>query len=155
MTWQEFAYRVWYPTEEPRLEALGTLYDPDSDIALLAYTPGGEVTAELSPVDVIVPISGGDNTSTSGCEPADFTGFPSGNVALIQRGSCAFIDKAMNAQDAGATGVIVFNEGQSGRRGVVEGTLGDSTGLDIPVLGTSYAVGVELWRRLQRDRSRS
>ena len=50
----------------------------------------------------------------------------------------------MNAQGAGAIGVIVFNEGQSGRRGVVEGTLGDAPDLTIPVLGASYAVGVEL-----------
>lgn len=142
--WQEFEYRVWYPTDDPTLSTADTEYEADSDISLLAYTPGGEVTAELTPVDVIVPISGGENTSTSGCEPGDFSDFPAGNIALIQRGSCAFIDKAMNAQDAGAVGVIVFNEGQSGRRGVVEGTLGDPGDLSIPVLGASYAVGEAL-----------
>jgi Zn-dependent M28 family amino/carboxypeptidase len=144
VTWQEFEYRIWYPTDDPTLEALGTDYEPGSDIALLSYTPGGAVSGNVTPVDVIVPISGSENTSTSGCESGDFTDFPAGDIALIQRGSCAFIDKAMNAQDAGAIGVIVFNEGQSGRRGVVEGTLGDAPDLTIPVLGVSYAVGVDL-----------
>lgn len=144
VTWQGFEYRIWYPTDDPSLEAGGTAYDPGADITLMSYTPGGEVTATLTPVDVIVPITGGENTSTSGCEPADFAGFPAGDIALIQRGSCAFIDKAMNAQDAGAVGVIVFNEGQSGRRDPVEGTLGDAPDLVIPVLGASYAVGVAL-----------
>ncbi len=32
-----------------------------------------------------------------------------GNVVLIQRGSCAFVDKANNGLDAGATGVIIYN----------------------------------------------
>lgn len=142
--WQEFAYRVWYPTDDPALQAGDVEYEAGEDIALLSYTPGGEVTAEVTPVDVIVPISGGENSSDSGCQPSDFDGFPAGNIALIQRGSCAFIDKASNAQAAGAVGVIVFNEGQSGRRGVVEGTLGDPGDLSIPVIGASYAVGVEL-----------
>jgi len=142
--WQEFEWRVWYPTADPVLEAGGTAYEADSDIALLAYSPGGTVTAQVTPVDVIVPITGSENTSTSGCESSDFSGFPAGNIALIQRGSCMFSEKALNAQAAGATGVIVFNEGQSGRRGVVEGTLGEDAELAIPVLGATYAVGEAL-----------
>ena len=142
--WQEFEWRVWYPTDDPVLEAGGTTYEPDSDIALLAYTPAGTVTANVTPVDVVVPISGGENTSTSGCEAGDFSDFPAGDIALIQRGSCTFSVKAGNAQAAGAVGVIVFNEGQSGRRGVVEGTLGSDVDLSIPVLGASYAVGEAL-----------
>ena len=47
----------------------------------------------------------------SGCEEADFTGFPR-RIALIQRGGCAFAVKAVNAQDAGV-GAIVFNQGNA------------------------------------------
>jgi PA domain len=36
-------------------------------------------------------------------------------IALIQRGTCTFHDKALNAQTAGAVGVIVFNERQPER----------------------------------------
>ena len=34
------------------------------------------------------------NTSTSGCEADDFMGFPTGNIALLQRGTCTFELKA-------------------------------------------------------------
>ena len=53
------------------------------------------------------------NTSTSGCETADFAGFPAGNIALIQRGTCTFELKAENAAAAGAVGVIFFNQGNT------------------------------------------
>src|SRR3954451_5396155 len=42
----------------------------------------------------------------SGCSPADFTGF-AGKIALVQRGTCNFGVKVLNAQAAGAAGVII------------------------------------------------
>ncbi len=55
------------------------------------------------------------NDSTSGCEPEDFAGFKPGNIALIQRGSCAFRKKVEHAKAAGAVAVIIFNDGSEGR----------------------------------------
>ena len=83
------------------------------------------------------------NSSTSGCEAADFVGDWSGtdDIALIQRGACSFGLKATNAQAAGAEGVIIFNQGNTpDRMGIIGGTLGeDVVGvLTIPVLDTSY-----------------
>src|SRR4051812_30701925 len=49
-------------------------------------------------------------SSASGCSPADFTGF-TGKIALIQRGTCNFGVKVLNAQAGGAVGAIIFNEG--------------------------------------------
>ena len=43
------------------------------------------------------------------CEP--ITGFTSGTVALIDRGTCFFRDKVVNAQSVGAIGVIVAGAG--------------------------------------------
>jgi Zn-dependent M28 family amino/carboxypeptidase len=40
--------------------------------------------------------------------------------------------------------VILFNEGQSGRRDIVQGTLGEDDSLTIPVLGTTFALGAAL-----------
>ena len=51
------------------------------------------------------------SSSASGCSAGDFTGFTAGNIALIQRGTCNFGMKVLNAQAAGASGVIIFNEG--------------------------------------------
>ena len=67
--------------------------------------------------------------STSGCEPEDFTGLDfSGpaDIALIQRGTCFFSTKAVNAEMAGAEAVIIFNQGNSPtREGLIIGNAAD------------------------------
>ena len=101
----------------------------------------GDVTASVTAVDLQLGLG---NTSTSGCEAADFAGFPAGNIALVQRGTCTFAVKALNAQAAGATAVIIFNQGNnSTRMDLIIGTLAPSTAA-IPVVGTSYNTGVVL-----------
>lgn len=108
------------------------------------YSGEGDVTAAATAVDVNIV---GDHASTSGCETADFDGFTSGNIALIQRGSCDFAVKAANAEAAGAVGVVIFNQGNvvegDDREGVLLGTLG-AFGVTIPVIGTSNDLGEEL-----------
>ena len=77
----------------------------------MTYSGSGNVTAPVQGVDLVLPPSP-TPSSTSGCEASDFAGFTSGNIALIQRGTCTFQVKAELAQAAGASGVIIFNEGQ-------------------------------------------
>lgn len=87
------------------------------------------------------------SSSSSGCTAADFTGFTPGRVALIQRGTCNFGVKVLNAEAAGASGVIIFNEGNPGRTSVLSGSLVDAAGNwivpTIPVAFTSFAI----WQR--------
>jgi Zn-dependent M28 family amino/carboxypeptidase len=121
------------------------------EFATMSFAGSGDVTAAVQAIDVVVPIAGNaPNTSTSGCEASDFTGFTAGNIALLQRGTCPFRQKADNAAAAGAAAVVVFNEGQSlsptqpeDRTVVIQGSLG-TPGVTIPVIGTSYAIGEEL-----------
>lgn len=121
----------------------GRVYGED-DFLVMEYSGSGSVTgATVQGVELTLPPAAEENSSTSGCEPSDFTGFTAGAVALVQRGTCPFATKAENAQDAGASAVIIFNEGQEGRTDVLNGTLG-GPGVTIPVLGTSFAVGEEL-----------
>ena len=47
--------------------------------------------------------------SNMGCNPSDFSGFPSGDIALILRQGCTFTTKGTNAENAGASGYVVFN----------------------------------------------
>ncbi|MFS8099576.1 M28 family peptidase [Lentzea alba] len=103
----------------------------------------GAATGVIQPVDVIVPPAPVPNTSTSGCDAADFAGFVAGRIAMLQRGTCGFTVKALNAQAAGASAVILFNEGQPGRTGLVT-PIGDAAGLTIPVVFATYAVAEEL-----------
>ncbi len=116
-------------------------YVENTDYGVLSGSGSGDVTAPLVAVGAINIPPPGFDTSTSGCSPADFVGFPVGAVALVQRGFCARADKVTNALAAGASAVVLFNEGTPGREGIPPGV--DAT--TIPVVGTTYAVGVELY----------
>jgi Zn-dependent M28 family amino/carboxypeptidase len=110
------------------------------DFQTMEYSGAGAVTASVQAVDLLLPPTGG---STSGCEASDFAGFTAGNIALIQRGTCTFGQKAQNAQAAGAAGAIIFNEGNTpDREGIINGTLGAP--VSIPVLDATFALGSAL-----------
>jgi Zn-dependent M28 family amino/carboxypeptidase len=115
----------------------------NTDYALMTYSGAGDVTGTVVPVDVTVPMdpAAPASTSNSGCEAADFAGFPAGAIALVQRGTCTFAQKAQNAKTAGAVAAVIFNEGQPGRDGLLQGTLGGPVGL--PVIGVPYQFGAD------------
>ena len=100
--------------------------------------------APLQAVDLVLPPGEEASTSNSGCEPEDFADFIEGNIALVQRGTCDFSVKAHNAFEAGAIGVIIFNEGQEGRTETLAATLSDTFSDDLPVIGTSFEIGNDL-----------
>ena len=109
------------------------------------FNPGqstGTANASLQPAGGIVIPPTPTPSSASGCTAADFSGFVPGRIALIQRGTCTFSQKVQNAQDAGASGVIIFNEGNPGRTDVFGGSL--SSIPTIPVAFTSFAIGSDL-----------
>jgi Zn-dependent M28 family amino/carboxypeptidase len=107
-----------------------------TDYAVMTYSGSGDVTGTAVPVDV--------DSGSSGCEAEDFPAAVAGQVALVERGTCTFGVKAQNAQAAGATAVIVFNDGGAeDRTGVVQGTLG-SPGVTVPVIGVAAAAGTDL-----------
>jgi Zn-dependent M28 family amino/carboxypeptidase len=111
------------------------------EFATMDFSGSGDVTGNVQAVDLTLPPTP-EPSSTSGCEAADFAGFTAGNIALVQRGTCTFGEKVANAEAAGASGVLIFNEGQPGRQDTLTGTLGGPTTL--PVLGLSFAAGDEL-----------
>jgi Zn-dependent M28 family amino/carboxypeptidase len=101
-----------------------------------------EINKEVEAIDLKIP-SLAPNDSTSGCEKEDFKNFKPGNIALIQRGTCTFRVKVENAKFAGASGVIIFNEGNPGRIDAIDSNLPSSLA-NIAVLGASFAVGNSL-----------
>ena len=121
------------------------------------FNPGqstGSTTADLQPAGGIVIPPTPTPSSSSGCTAADFAGFVPGRIALIQRGTCFFGEKVLNAQAAGASGVIIFNEGNPGRTGVLSGNLVDAAGNrivpTIPVVFTSFGIGNNLLNEYQQ-----
>jgi Zn-dependent M28 family amino/carboxypeptidase len=118
-------------------------YVQDVDWGYLQQSDPGEVTAAVTPVDLQLGLG---NTNTSGCEAADWAGFPAGNIALVQRGFCTFEQKIENAAAAGATAVVFFNAGDTStpdRNGIPAVTLGAGNTSGIPGVGATYARGVE------------
>jgi Zn-dependent M28 family amino/carboxypeptidase len=139
------------PFDVREFEALGALLQADAgtlslgeDLSVLTWSAEADVQALLRPVDLQVPPPEVANTSTSGCEAEDFGGFPAGSIALLQRGGCTFADKVRQAQAAGALGVVLFNEGQEGRRSTLEGALEPDDLPAIPVVGVSFERGLAL-----------
>jgi Zn-dependent M28 family amino/carboxypeptidase len=140
VTIDEFPYTYVGPSTLTQLTPVNAEYPTGP------YTGSGagDVTAAVTPVDLQLGLG---NTSSSGCEAGDFTGFTAGTIALMQRGTCSFAIKALNAEAAGASGAIIFNQGDAdtdARKGLIVGTLGGSDVVDIPVVGASYDQGVAL-----------
>jgi len=104
--------------------------------------------------------------NAAGCPPAPFEGtFPmartgtssstadacsalpgslAGKIALIRRGTCTFYTKAKNAQDAGAIGVVLYNNAA----GYLSPTVAGSPPITIPVVAITAADGALIDSRL-------
>jgi hypothetical protein len=121
------------------------------DFAIVSEWNPGRSNGSTPSADVVQPVGGiiipptPVTSSQSGCTSADFSSSIAGKIALIQRGGCNFGVKILNAEAAGATGVIIFNEGNPGRTGVINGSIVDASGNPfiptIPVAFTSFAIG--------------
>jgi peptidase M28-like protein/PA domain-containing protein len=129
------------------------------DFALVnEWNPGrsaGAAQAAIQPAGGIVLPPTPNPSSASGCTMDDFSGFAPGRIALIQRGTCNFGVKVINAQTAGASGVVIFNEGNPGRTGVTAGgSLTDASGnpvaAKIPVAFTSFDIGNNLLNEFEQ-----
>lgn len=153
-TVQPFLFNMFEELSPPEFERVSPdprVYVADDEFATMEFSGSGDVTGTLVPTnDVLIPPPASPG-STSGCEAADFTpaSATESQVALVQRGTCTFDEKAINAQNAGYDAVVIFNEGQEGRTDTVFGTLGAETQVTIPAIGASFAVGAELYAQTQ------
>ena len=131
---QPFQFQTFITLSPSILEQVAP--GPAAPIAnnVLAYSGSGDVTAPMT------AIAASPADPTPGCEAADFAGFPAGNIALISRGACTFQIKATNAYNAGASGVVIYNNAE----GVINGTLGNGFTLNIGVTSVTEAVGQQL-----------
>jgi hypothetical protein len=133
-------YQLPLPAEFEQLTPNAVSYREFVDF-IKFFGAAGEVSAPVQAVDLALA---DPTTSTSGCEASDFAGFTPGNIALMQRGTCPFVDKVQNAVDAGAVGVIMFNQGDSADPART-GLFRPSTGANpLPAVAIPFALGVEL-----------
>lgn len=102
--------------------------------AQVSQAPGQGLSAPLS-----APNDGGGVSLLDGCEPYAGPTALAGQIALVNRGACAFVLKAQNAEAAGAVGLLIANN--------AAGTLspgGTASNVNIPVFGVTMAEGAAL-----------
>jgi aminopeptidase Y len=128
VTVQPFNYQTFITLSPTVLERVSPISGPIVT-NIMSYSGSGDVTADVSTV-----------TAITGCNATDFAGFAAGDIALISRGACTFALKATNAFNAGASGVIIYNN----IPGALNGTLSSTFTLDIPVTSVTLEVGQEL-----------
>jgi Zn-dependent M28 family amino/carboxypeptidase len=131
---QEFDFQTFINLAPPILEQVAPPPGGPIENNIMSYSGSGDVEAAIT----VVPNLGCDASDFA--DPAIPGGFPADNIALIQRGTCAFAIKATNAFNAGAVGVVIYNNVP----GPIAGTLGNAFTLDIPVTSVAQDVGQQL-----------
>jgi hypothetical protein len=150
VTIQPYIWRHFDVLRRPVLESAGRNYEHSREWFVARLSGSGSLTALIQPAGGAS--SNGD--AASGCARTDFTGFRRGHIALLERGSCDYNIQVTNAEAAGATAVIIYNDApaaddlsRGGRRdgGAFQANLVEPA--TIPVIGVaSYDIGVELSR---------
>lgn len=133
------------PAGVPWITAVGAMQDnkvfgplldvTSSDPSITDMYEGVEAAISLSLEDsgtitaALVLAEDGNPPTNDGCTSLVNGAAMAGNIALIQRGGCAFSTKFLEAQAAGATALVVFNNNGDP---ITMG--GDPTGISIPGL---------------------
>lgn len=85
-----------------------------------------------------------DGTAPVGDGCTALVGFPAGNIALIDRGGCEFGVKALNAENAGADGVIIINNADLPNGIISMGPGASGAAVTIPAVMVGAADGAEI-----------
>ncbi|EAA28271.1 hypothetical protein GE21DRAFT_6081 [Neurospora crassa] len=98
------------------------------DVRIMTYTPAGSATGPIVYAEGL------------GCSAAEYPAEASGNIVLVSRGNCTFGQKALSAKEAGAVGLVIYNNVD----GSLSGTLGEAFKDYAPVVGLSKEDGEAL-----------
>ncbi|MCW5634225.1 MAG: S8 family serine peptidase [Rubrivivax sp.] len=103
------------------------------------YTPAS--AAPLPPTSGSLPMAktGTPTTANDACLPLA-PGSLAGRAVLIRRGTCAFHIKSLNAMNAGAAAVVLYNN----VAGALNATVAGTPAITIPVVGITAAQGATL-----------
>ena len=146
-----FDFPVWSlngPSTLAEVTPTARTFVENTDYIVSQFSAAGDVTANIVPTtDLVIPPPGGAGTSTSGCEPGDFPATTAGNIALMMRGTCPFVQKYQMAKDAGAVAALIFNDGFEGRTDPLFIT--SPVNIGIPTIMTSFGVGQSLYNEAQ------
>ena len=102
------------------------------------------VAAPPPPTSGTFPMARTGTTTTANDACAPLAGDFSGKVVLIRRGTCSFNQKAFNAQQAGAAGVVLYNNAV----GFITPTVIGPPTITIPVVAITAADGATIDARI-------
>ncbi|MEZ4921758.1 MAG: PA domain-containing protein [Crocinitomicaceae bacterium] len=101
--------------------------------------------------DTMVFVNDGTAGDSLGCNGLINGVDVNGQIAVVYRGSCEFGTKALNAQNAGAVGVIIINN--AGGAPLEMGGGADGGGVSIPVVMITNAAGALLKQEIENQTS--
>jgi minor extracellular serine protease Vpr len=123
----------------PAFQVGTTMYTYNRASGSLATVPqsgGGELVATGTPA-----------TANDGCVAPLSTAL-AGKIALIRRGTCGFYNKAINAQRAGAIGVVLYNSGAGAFSPTVAPVPAGAEAVTIPVAAITLTAGTSIFAGL-------
>ncbi|KAI8147340.1 peptidase S8/S53 domain-containing protein [Fennellomyces sp. T-0311] len=108
------------------------------------YTPSTPDTGDIPSAQIVA----GDvnvSSATDACDPKNIPSTVKGKLALVQRGTCTFDDKAINLQQAGAIGVVIYNTNGQGALGISVPTA------KVPTVGIAHDTGIAILSAIQNS----
>jgi len=119
-----------------------------ADIGLLPIIQFSGFGEEVFSVSAdVVRIDDETDVVTDGCEAATNGADLAGKIAIIDRGSCQFSLKVLNAQNAGAIAVLIANHNDDDTPASM-GAGDDAAAVNIPNMGITFAEGAQIYAKL-------
>lgn len=121
-------------------------FDISPDGTKIGFNPGSPTVAIPTTGSLPMARTGTVSSTTDACTALP-AGSLTGQIALIRRGGCTFYIKAANAQGAGASGVVLYNN----TTGIITPSLTPPAGspnVTIPVVSITQADGVTINTRM-------
>ncbi|TVP10897.1 rhombosortase-dependent M36 family metallopeptidase [Shewanella sp. KCT] len=137
---------LWDSKDAVNGEDYGVTVTSDDTVGLLGSTKrSGFGQGQFNVEGKVVRIDDGVNTTTDGCDKTVNGADIMGNIAIIDRGACAFTQKVKHAQDAGAIAVLIANNSGTDEPAPMGGS--DDT-VKIPNMGLSFNDGAKIYALL-------
>ena len=123
----------------------GTEIDPQFGFGVPVFPDGSPIPdLQIAPGD---PLAGGTRFIGDGCDPMTIPApTPTATIAVIERGVCGFEVKALNAEDAGYEGFVIFNSNSAsvGCEGLLNMLFSDPTPVSIKGIFVGRRVGFQI-----------
>jgi hypothetical protein len=119
----------------------GVSFEDVRDFKAVLFSGSGDVTAPLYDLG-FDPLFEPDPVGR-GCDADHWTDVPTGAIVLAHPGPCRRLEVVLAAQEAGAVAIVTAYPGWT-RDAVLRPTLVDPSGIRIPVIGATEAMGATL-----------